>query len=72
MHTLPSTRVLLKVFRPRNGILLRQRAIILTFPSTMTITCIIASLSLDTTFFIGTLRCLAYFLGSWVLGFLGL
>lgn len=63
VHTLPSTLVLLKVFRPRNGIPLRQRDIIHTFPSTLTTTCIIASLLLDYhVFFIGT----SSFLDSWV------
>lgn len=65
VHILPSILALLKAFRLRNGILLRQRVITHTFPSTRTTTCIIASLLLNYHVF---------FTGTWcflVLGFLG-
>jgi len=67
VHTLPSTLALLKVFRLRNGIPLRQRDIIHTFLSSLTTTCIIVSLLLDCHVFFHwdfVLPC------SWVLRFL--
>lgn len=66
VHRIPSIRALLRVFHLRNGMLLRQRDIILTFPSSLTTTCILASLLLDCHVFSLGL-CASLFLGSWVL-----